>query len=71
MNDDPARTHEFGTGLRTRLERIEHSRVRAPLPSNRDLVDLLEELPVEPSTPELVLVAGDLSRAGAPVPAAA
>jgi hypothetical protein len=62
MNDDAARTPEFGTGLRARLERAEHARERAPLPSSHDLVHLLQEPPAEQSTPELVLVGGDLAR---------
>jgi hypothetical protein len=71
MNDDAARTPEFGTGLRARLERADLARERAPLPSSRDLVHLLEEVPVERSTPELVLVGADLTRHRAPGPVAA
>lgn len=71
MNDQAAPTVEFGTGLRARLERAEHVRERAPLPSSRDLVMLLEEEPAERSTPELVLVGGDLTRHRAPGPVAA
>ena len=70
MNDHAARIPEFGTGLRARLERAHRVRERAPLPSSRDLVDLLEE-PVERTTPELVLVGGDLVRRRAPGPVAA
>jgi hypothetical protein len=40
------------------------------VPSSRDLVDLLVEEPVERSTPELVLVAGDLTRPRAAGPVA-
>jgi hypothetical protein len=68
MNDDAARTPEFGTGLRARLERADLPRERAPLPSNRDLAHLLEEEPAERSTPELVLVGADLTRHRAPGP---
>jgi hypothetical protein len=68
MIDDAARTPEFGTGLRARLERADLARERASLPSSRDLVYLLEEAPVERSTPELVLVGGDLTRHGPPAP---
>jgi hypothetical protein len=72
MNDDAARTPEFGTGLRARLERADRVRDRAPLPSSRDLVHLLDETPAaERSTPELVLVGGDLQRHRAPGPLAA
>ena len=66
MNDDAARTPEFGTGLRARLERADRAHDRAPLPSSRDLVHLLDETPSERSTPELVLVGGDLTRHRAP-----
>jgi hypothetical protein len=71
MNDDAARTPEFGTGLRARLERANLARERAPLASSRDLVYLLEEPSAERSTPELVLVGGDLTRHRAPGPVAA
>lgn len=72
MNDEAARPPEFGTGLRARLERFEHARERAPLPSSRDLVALLEtEPPGECATPELVLVGTDLPRHRAPGPVAA
>jgi hypothetical protein len=71
MNDHAASPPEFGTGLRERLERMSRLRQRAPLPSRRYLVDLLEEEPVERSTPELVLVAGDLTRPRAAGPVAA
>jgi hypothetical protein len=71
MNDHAVPTREFGTGLRARLERGERARERAPLPSSRDLVELVEEDPVERSTPELVLVGGDLSRHRAPGPVTA
>lgn len=67
MNDHAARIPEFGTGLRARLERADRARERAPLPSSRDLVHLLEE-PAERTTPELVLVGGDLVRHRAPGP---
>lgn len=70
MNDNAARLPEFGTGLRARLERTDHPLERAPLPSSRDLVDLLEETPDGRSTPELVLVGADLSRHRAPGPIA-
>jgi hypothetical protein len=70
MNDLAARPPEFGTGLRARLERADRARERAPVPSSRDLVDLLVEEPVERSTPELVLVAGDLTRPRAAGPVA-
>ena len=43
MNDHAARIPEFGTGLRARLERAHRVRERAPLPSSRELVDLLAE----------------------------
>jgi hypothetical protein len=62
MNDHAARIPEFGTGLRARLERADRARERAPLPSSRDLVQLLEEEPAERTSPELVLVGGDLVR---------
>jgi len=71
MNDHAARIPEFGTGLRARLERAHRVRERGPLPSSRDLVDLLVEEPVERTTPELVLVGGDLVRRRAPGPVAA
>lgn len=71
MNDHAARIPEFGTGLRAKLERADRVRKRAPLPSSRDLVLLLEEEPVERTTPELVLVGGDLVRQRAPGPVAA
>jgi len=71
MNDHAARIPEFGTGLRARLKRADQTRERAPLPSSRDLVHLLEEDPVERTTPELVLVGGDLVRHRAPGPVAA
>ncbi len=71
MNDHAARTPEFGTGLRAKLERADRVRERAPLPSSRDLALLLEEEPVERTTPELVLVGGDLVRNRAPGPVAA
>lgn len=71
MNDHAAPTREFGTGLRAWLERGDRARERAPLPSSRDLLDLVEEDPSERSTPELVLVGGDLSRHRAPGPVAA
>jgi hypothetical protein len=71
MNDHAAPIPEFGTGLRARLERAEHARDRAPLPSSLDLVHLLEDEPQERSTPELVLVGGDLPRHRAPGPVAA
>lgn len=70
MNDHAASPPEFGTGLRERLQRADRVRERAPLPSSRDLVVILEEDSVERATPELVLVAGDLTRprAAGPVP---
>ena len=68
MNDQAARPPEFGTGLRDRLQRADRVRERAPLPPSRDLVDLLEEEPGERSTPELVLVSGELTRRRAPGP---
>ena len=70
MNDNAASPPEFGTGLRERLQRADRVRERAPLPSSRDLVVILEEDSVERATPELVLVAGDLTRprAAGPVP---
>ncbi len=71
MNDHAARIPEFGTGLRAKLERVDHIRERAPLPSSRDLVLLLEGERVERTTPELVLVGGDLVRPRAPGPLAA
>jgi hypothetical protein len=72
MNDEAARPPEFGTGLRARLERAEHARERAPLPSTRDLVALLETEPAaERTTPELVLVGADRPRHRAPGPVAA
>jgi hypothetical protein len=71
MNDHAAPTREFGTGLRARLERGNHARERDPLPSSRDLLDLVDDDPVERSTPELVLVSGDLSRHRAPGPVVA
>ncbi len=71
MNDDAARTPELGTGLRARLERADRAHDRAPLPSSRDLVQLLDGTQSERSTPELVLVGGDLTRHGAPGPLAA
>ena len=71
MNDHAARIPEFGTGLRAKLERADHIRERAPLPSSRDLVLLLEGERVERTTPELVLVGGDLVRPRAPGPLAA
>ena len=71
MNDHAVPTREFGTGLRARLERGERARESAPLPSSRDLLELVEEDPVERSTPELVLVGGDLSRHRAPGPVTA
>jgi hypothetical protein len=74
MNDAAARPPEFGTGLRARLERAEHVRERAPLPSTRDLVALLETeppAPAERTTPELVLVGADRPRHRAPGPVAA
>ena len=71
MNDHAARTPEFGTGLRARLERADRVRERAPLPSTRDLVHLLEDETVERTSPELVLVGGDLVRHRAPGPVAA
>jgi hypothetical protein len=71
MNDDAARTPEFGTGLRARLERADLARERMPLPSNCDLVQLLDEGPAERATPELVLVGADLTRHRAPGPLAA
>jgi hypothetical protein len=70
MNDHAASLPEFGTGLRERLQRADRARERAPLPSSRDLVVLLEEDPRERSTPELVLVAGDLTRPRAAGPIA-
>ena len=70
MNDQAARPPEFGTGLRDRLQRADRVRERAPLPSSRDLVNLLEEDPGERSTPELVLAGGDLTRRRAPGPVA-
>jgi hypothetical protein len=70
MNDHAASPPEFGTGLRERLQRADRARERAPLPSSRDLVVLLEEDPRERSTPELVLVAGDLTRPRAAGPVA-
>lgn len=71
MNDHAARIPEFGTGLRARLERVDRVRDRHPLPSSRDLVQLLEEEPSERTTPELVLVGGDLVRHRATGPVAA
>ena len=71
MNDHAARIPEFGTGLRARLERVDRVRDRHPLPSSSDLVQLLEEVPVERISPELVLVGGDLVRHRAPGPVAA
>ena len=71
MNDHAARTPEFGTGLRARLERVDRVRYRNPLPSSRDLVQLLEEEPAERTSPELVLVGGDIVRHRAPGPVAA
>lgn len=71
MNDHAARIPEFGTGLRARLERVDRVRDRHPLPSSSDLVQLLEEEPVERISPELVLVGGDLVRHRAPGPVAA
>ena len=71
MNDHAARTPEFGTGLRARLERVDRVRSRNPLPSSRDLVQLLEEEPAERTSPELVLVGGDILRHRAPRPFAA
>jgi hypothetical protein len=71
MNDHAARIPEFGTGLRARLERADRVRERASLPSSRDLVYLLDEEPVERTTPELVLVGGELVRHRAPGPIAA
>jgi hypothetical protein len=65
MNDHAARPPEFGTGLRDRLERADRVRDRAPVPSSRDLVSLLEDGPAERATPELVLVSGDLTRRAA------
>lgn len=70
MNDHAARIPEFGTGLRARLERADRARERAPLPSSRDLVQILEQEPVERTSPELVLVGGDLVRHRAPGPIA-
>lgn len=70
MNHHAASPPEFGTGLRERLQRADRARERAPLPSSRDLVVLLEEDPRERSTPELVLVAGDLTRPRAAGPVA-
>jgi hypothetical protein len=71
MNDHAARIPEFGTGLRARLERADRVRERAPLPTSRDLVHLLEDEPVEHTSPELVLVGGNLVRHRAPGPLAA
>jgi hypothetical protein len=71
MNDHAARIPEFGTGLRARLERADRVRERAPLPTSRDLVHLLEDEPVELTSPELVLVGGNLVRHRAPGPLAA
>jgi hypothetical protein len=71
MNDHAARIPEFGTGLRARLERADRVRERAPLPTSRDLVHLLEDEPVELTSPELVLVGGELVRHRAPGPLAA
>jgi hypothetical protein len=70
MNDHAASPPEFGTGLRERLQRADRVRERAPLPSSRDLVVILEEDSVERATPELVLVAGDLTRPRAAGPVA-
>jgi hypothetical protein len=70
MNDQAARPPEFGTGLRDRLQRADRVRERVPLPSSRDLVNLLEEDPAERATPELVLVGGDVTRRRAPGPVA-
>ena len=70
MNDHAASPPEFGTGLRERLQRADRVRERAPLPSSRDLVVILEEDHVERATPELVLVAGDLTRPRAAGPVA-
>jgi len=71
MKDDAARTPEFGTGLRARLERADVAHVRVPAPPSRDLLQLVEEPPVEPTTPELALVSGDLARPRTPGPVAA
>ncbi len=71
MNDHAARIPEFGTGLRARLEQADRVQTRDPLPSSRDLVHLLEDEPVERTTPELVLVGGELVRRRAPGPVAA
>ena len=71
MNDHAASTPEFGTGLRARLERADRVLKRDPLPSSRDLLQLLENDPVERTTPELVLVGGELVRHRAPGPVAA
>jgi hypothetical protein len=70
MNDHAARIPEFGTGLRARLERVDRVRDRHPLPSSRDLAQLLEEEPAERTSPELVLVGGDVVRHRAPGPVA-
>jgi hypothetical protein len=71
MNDNAARIPEFGTGLLARLERADRVRERAPLLSSQDLVYLLDEEPAERTTPELVLVGGELVRHRAPGPIAA
>jgi hypothetical protein len=70
MKDHAASPPEFGTGLRERLQRADRVRERAPLPSSRDLAVILEEDPAERATPELVLVAGDLTRPRAAGPVA-
>ncbi len=60
MNDDAATLPEFGTGLRARLERIEHAHARPPALSTIDLLTLVEDEAPEQLTPELVLVGRDL-----------
>jgi hypothetical protein len=70
MNDHAASPPEFGTGLRERLQRANRVREGAPLPSSRDLAALLEEDPGERATPELVRVAGELTRPRAAGPVA-
>ncbi|HWB57256.1 MAG TPA: hypothetical protein VG479_10015 [Gaiellaceae bacterium] len=60
MNDDAATLPEFGTGLRARLERIEHAHARPPALPIIDLLTLVEDEAPEQLTPELVLVGRDL-----------
>ena len=64
MNDDTARTAEFGTGLRARLERDDRSRSRPSAPSSRDLLHLHEDDSAKRPHADLVRVAGELAPRG-------